>query len=199
MKAKIVTITLVYDPERYELTFDTGRISEDQVRKLFTLYHNPSTYVYPGPGFDGNFREHGFLARGKKSIEEAEARLHRLDSLKYPPELKPVFDYVWGFLSFWIWQVKTQYDFYSSWNPKALENKYEERGIVIEPAKGCAQIIALIREAKSKDQQNQLMISGWWNCVTNAWHDAAGPYPEDSWKQFLKEYGIQQRVFMDFD
>jgi hypothetical protein len=198
--ARTVTITLFLEVDhKYEVTFDAERISEAQVRAFFTLDEQAWQEFYSGGPFIDDYRDPDFPASVMKSVWIGEQRLRSLDSLNYPAVLTPVFEWVRSFVGFQLWKTTILHAVYTPWNVQALEGRYEDRTVRIEPRAECAKVLDSIRKAESKEQQDQLVRHDWNNCAVRAWHRQAGPYPGEAWKQFLEEYGIHVKEFEYID
>ena len=189
--AQNVSLVFGDSEEKYTVTFDPLKISENEVRQIVPL----SPYTEDEGGFTGGIevnkdgRDKVFIAPRLEScidkdsryrpcgtrdlhdphyfdnaeinIQEAERQLALLDSVRYPKQLEPVVKHLRRSLSFSLWMEQSRLEYYKTWDTNVLKRGYGD----FELAISCAEIFRRLESAASRDEKYSLVSFGWYNCV----------------------------------
>jgi len=219
-------VTLVFGDaeEKYTVTFDPLKISENEVRQIvplspYTEDEGPFTAgidvnkdvrdkVFIAPRLEGcidndsRYRPCGtrdlhdphYFANAEINIQEAERQLSLLDKGRYPKQLEPVVKHLRRSLSFSLWMEQARLEYYKTWDIDVLKRGYGD----FEPATSCAKIFRRLESAASRDEKYSLVSFGWYNCVLDGTRSQFGRYPMEAWLEFLKDFGIDEQYTEDF-
>jgi hypothetical protein len=219
-------ITLMFGDaeQKYTLTFDPLKISENEVRRIvalspYTEDEGPFTTgievnndvrdkVIIAPRLercidnDSRYRSCGtrdlhdphYFASAEINIQEAERQLSVLDNGRYPKQLEPVVKHLRRSLSFSLWIEQTRLEYYKTWDIEVLRRGYGN----FEPAISCAKIFRQLDSAASRDEKYFLVSFGWYNCVLDGTRSQFGRYPMEAWREFLTDFGIDEQYTEDF-
>lgn len=187
---------------KYDVTFETSRISEKQMKQLILL--SPALYSPDytfAPSLElcitGNprYRECGsrkldapnFFSNSEANLNSGRQALEFLSTLNYPKELQKVVHHLKDSLSFSLWIQETRYQFFKTWDMALL--KRQSHGI--DPTRHCDSALNQIERASTQSEKYQL-VNDWWSCVNRPFQDRLGNYPLQSWQSFLKAYGVEE-------
>ena len=189
----------------YFFTFDTSKISGEQLRRYLKLYP-PTSFpnipvlelcVAADPSYQEcgtrDIRAANYLKNAETNIKKSEKELRELVDLykQSPKELRPLLAYHKRRFNFWISLEKRRLDFYKSWHIGLLRRKLQG----LEPEKICPEIIEKIKLAASNEERYELARYGWDNAINQEFHRR---WPEEMvpeeqcWKDFLNRFGIRK-------
>ncbi|TLY43609.1 MAG: hypothetical protein E6K61_01795 [Nitrospirae bacterium] len=187
---------------KYDVTFDTSRIPEEQMKQFVLLSPalSPSDYMF-APSLelcitrDPRYRDCGsrkldspnFFSNAEVNLDRGREALQFLSTLSFPKELQKVVRYHKDSLSFSLWIQETRYQFFKTLDSNLL--KRQSHGI--DPTRLCNSILKKIEHASTQSEK-YLLVHDWWNCVNAAFRKELGSYPVPSWQSFLKAYGIEE-------
>lgn len=187
---------------KYEVTFDTSRISEEQMKQLVLLSPALSSLDYTlAPSLelcvtgDPRYRECGdrrlespnFLPNAEVNLNLGRQALKFVSTLRYPKELQRVVRYLKDSLSFSLWIQEARYQFFKTWELALLKRQSHD----IDPTRLCDSILKTIERTSSQGDKYQL-TKDWWNCMNRPFRERLGDYPLEAWQGFLKAYGIEE-------
>jgi len=187
---------------RYDVTFETSRISEEQVRQLILLspgLSSPDYTLVPSLEYcvkgDPKYREcdgrkpesPNFFVNAEVNLNGGRQTLRFLLTLNHPKELLEVVRYLKDSLSFSLWIEETRYQFFKTWDVALL--KRQSHGI--DPIRLCDSALKKLELTSNRADKYQL-VNDWQNCVNRPFQDRLGNYPLRSWQRFLKAYGIEE-------
>jgi hypothetical protein len=140
---------------------------------------------YKGCGTDRHFN----LDNAKLNLDSISDRIKRLDPENYPPELKPVAEYLRKLqsLSLWREQQKLEFDKTDNWTLLEASNGS------IDPKASCDTSISKIRNSSDRATRVRIARHDWSNCVWAAITSELGPYPKKDWDLFLNNHGITEQ------
>jgi len=207
-RAQTVTLTKRGE-DNYSVTFDTRKISEADMKGLLAFAPYPGYEDTLPPNLEDcdsadaryypcgsrGLDDRNFFRNAEVNLEIGRQQVESLEGLAYPSELEPAVTYRTRLLSFFVWLQQTRLNFYRSGNADDLKTKYED----LDAAKECAAAVDKIEAAQSAREKYPLASFDWHNCMNEAFQKKLGPYPIDSWKAFLKDYGITDRLWSDID
>ncbi|MFQ5656095.1 MAG: hypothetical protein ACE5G5_00970 [Candidatus Methylomirabilales bacterium] len=200
------------DSGDYAVTFESSRISEDQMKKLVLIspylssYYKGKTLVF-SPSLElcvdddpayldcgtRNIRAPNFYKNAQVNLKAGRQALQFLEGLEYPEELELVVSYLRRSLSFSLWLEETRYEFYESSNADILKRKWGD----IDPLMVCTATLKEIENATSQLQKYNLAKYKWHSCLNNVFRERLGQYPLESWNQFITTYGIEEWPYVE--
>jgi len=184
------TITVSVVAGRDRITFDTARMSEEEVRRWMRLSPNISSsnsYLVPESlqlciAGHPEYRECGtrdwkaknFVFNANVNLQKIRERIKELDEALYPRELQRVVAY--------LKTIQEDDLFFQSQLLKFVQDERNENlGTSfdgIDPSQQRSGEIAKIRNVLDKDASYKLAYYGWGNCVDRALRSKIGKYPE---------------------
>lgn len=191
----------------YSVTFDTGKISASEMKKLVRLAP-PLASSYEGTSYElapqlelciandpayrdcgtRDIRTEAFYVNAQINLNRGRQALGFLTTVPHPTELKAVVDYLKRSLGFSLWLQETRFEFYTHWNTAVLKRSFEGIGALSL----CPSALTEIEVARSQLEQYQLARSDWQNCLNSEFRDRLGAYPLSAWHRFLITYGIEE-------
>jgi hypothetical protein len=190
----------------YQLAFDDSRTSEADVRALVVLSPHLAGWtslavaprlercVVGDPAYldcrSRSPQSANFLWNARVNLDRGGAALTQLRSLRAPTELEPVVTWLQRSLTFSLWLEETKLEFFRSGDLAVLRRRYED----VDPGRDCSGVINDIAGAGSPDNQFDLVVLRWHNCVNNQYRGKLGEYPLPAWKRFLASWRINERV-----
>lgn len=203
-RASTGTVTLAFQTPwaEYTLTFEPDVISVDEVRRVavispydvYALSKPDLEYCVTGScnfGLRTGWRSPNYYENAEINIRNAKKQLDFLHNFTYPAELRPWLQYLLKFWEFNTWLEETRLDFYKTWDIDTLKRKYED----LDPAKSCSEEIGAI-QAATADHDTQYMLAQfkWGTCLTEKYQPKIGIYSTESWKIFLRDHHIAEKV-----
>jgi len=204
-----IRIPLAGDVNR--VTFDSSKVSPDDVRRWMQLSPNVGNYnEYLIPDnldmcFADDARYQGCVAgrpgeeyrvnfhNAQLNIERIRRRISELEPSRYPAGLFEIVSYVRKIQSFGLWRDEQMFSFLKTEDTSALETPFEE----LDPKSICGPVLKSIRNAKNRSGASHLARFEWSNCVTDAEMKRVGPYPQKAWQDFLAANFIRERVIRE--
>lgn len=206
-----IRIPLAGDVDK--VTFDSSKVSPDDVRRWMQLSPNVGNYnAYLIPEnldmcFADDARYQGCVAAGageeyhvnfhnaQLNIERIRRRISELEPSRYPAGLFEIVSYVGRIQSFGLWRNEQTFSFLKTEDTSALETPFEE----LDSKSICGSVLNSIRNAKNRSEASHLARFEWSNCVTGAEMKRVGPYPQKAWEDFLaanfiREYVIREKI-----
>jgi hypothetical protein len=172
-----------------EVTFNSGRASEEQIRRWILLSKD-------GPYHEALASSCMELQADPKSkrFEQERVRAQKLisdlDEANFPAELSEIVRYLKQAQSFWFWRDTKEIAFLKSGDISELEEIYDS----IDPRDVCAKPIEKIKNSQSRSEAITAACFDWANCVNGAQSKSFGAYPTEAWKNFLSSYGISEHI-----
>jgi hypothetical protein len=203
------TITVSVVAGRDRITFDTARMSEEEVRRWMRLspnISNSNSYLVPESlqlCIEGHpeYRECGtrdwkaknFVFNANVNLQKIRERIKELDEALYPRELQRVVAYLKTIQEDDLFFQSQLLKFVQDERTENLGTSFDG----IDPSQQCSGEIAKIRNVLDKDASYKLAYYGWGNCVNRALRSKIGKYPEADWKEFLNQYSIREELIAD--
>jgi len=149
---------------KYDVTFDTSRIPEEQMKQFVLLSPalSPSDYMF-APSLelcitrDPRYRDCGsrkldspnFFSNAEVNLDRGREALQFLSTLSFPKELQKVVRYHKDSLSFSLWIQETRYQFFKTLDSNLL--KRQSHGI--DPTRLCNSILKKIEHASTQSEK----------------------------------------------
>ena len=203
------TIVIPTDTGKVKITFDTTRVSENELRRWMRLSHNVSTSnSYELPEWiqlcikgDPDYRECGtrdwmaknFSYNANVNLQKIQKRIKELDEASYPPELRELVSYMKKIQEDQLFFQGQELKFYENWQTDDLATQFDG----IDPGRQCSAEIRRIGSTPDKQTAYNLVYKQWWNCVNHALRANAGEYPEAAWQNFLLKFSIREELIED--
>ena len=203
------TITVSVVAGRDRITFDTARMSEEEVRRWTRLspnISNSNSYLVPESlqlciAGHPEYRECGtrdwkatnFVFNANVNLQKIRERIKELDEALYPRELQRVVAYLKTIQEDDLFFQSQLLKFVQDERTENLGTSFDG----IDPSQQCSGEIAKIRNVLDKDASYKLAYYGWGNCVNRALRSKIGKYPEADWKEFLNRYSIREQLIGD--
>jgi hypothetical protein len=203
------TITVPTAVGQDRITFNTIRVSEEQVRRWIRLSPNVSpsnNYLVPESlrlCIEGHpeYRECGsrdwtaknFVFNANVNLQKIRDRIKELDESSYPRELRRVVSYLRTIQEDNLFFGSQLLEFVQNENIETLATSFDG----IDPGQQCSADIARIRANSDKGAAYGLAFHDWWNCVNRSLRAKVGKYPEADWQEFLRQYSIHEKVIAD--
>ncbi len=208
LPAQARQVTLKFDafPAPVTYTFDTRRISESEMTRLYRFSPH-AFYLYSfwlEMCIDGDpeylkcgsrdLDDPNFLANAQVNLRKSRRILQELDRVSHPKELAGAVKYLRETLAFSLWIEERRLDFIKTGDLSILEQNYGQ----LSGKQVCPQVLAEIRATASDRAKWNLIQYKWHNCMNLAFLDQqgfGGNYLRDEWKRFLDAYGIEEVVW----
>ena len=203
------TITIPVSIGHDRITFNTARISEEQVRRWIRLSPNVSAsnnYLVPEPlqlCIEGHpeYRECGtrnwtaknFIFNANVNLQKIRDRVKQLDGASHPQELGRVVSYFRTIQDDNLFFQSQLLKFVEEGRIESLTTSFDG----IDPGQQCSAEIVRIRGASEKDAAYKLAFHDWWSCVNGSLRAKIGKYPQAEWKEFLRQYSIREDFIED--
>lgn len=167
------------------VTFDTDRVSAEDLKRWMLLHENAS-YAMPKIGYYPDCKPSD-IPKLEEDVKKTQRVVDNLDPNKYPPELADVVYYLKELQSFWLWLAQQELEFLKS--GKLPQTQYN--GVDL----GACQVSA---SADNGHACYHIFIR-WHTCANHELAKRLGSYPKEKWKAFLDSFGIQERIESTLD
>ena len=209
--SQVTSIRIPLAGDVAKVTFDSSKVSSDDVRRWMQLSPNVGNYnEYLIPEnldmcFADDARYQGCVAgrageeyhvnfhNAQLNIERIRRRISELEPSRYPAGLFEIVSYVRKIQSFGLWREEQKFSFLKTEDPSALETPFEE----LDPKSICGPVLNSVRNAKNRSEASHIARFEWSNCVTEAEMKRVGPYPQKAWQDFLASNFIQEYVIRE--
>ena len=209
--SQVTSIRIPLAGDVAKVTFDSSKVSSDDVRRWMQLSPNVGNYnEYLIPEnldmcFADDARYQGCVAgrageeyhvnfhNAQLNIERIRSRISELEPSRYPAGLFEIVSYVRKIQSFGLWREEQKFSFLKTEDPSALETPFEE----LDPKSICGPVLNSVRNAKNRSEASHIARFEWSNCVTEAEMKRVGPYPQKAWQDFLASNFIQEYVIRE--
>jgi len=203
---KTITITLPGAEDR--ITFDPGRISEKEIRRLVAL--SPEIASFNGmlvpewlelcdkqnPAYKScgeKLDKATVIENGETNLRFIKERIALLKKGDFPAELQPVVKYLLDVQQFFYWAESRRLQYLISGNVSSLLESYNG----VQPSQHCAPQIEKIQQASNWTEGVRLTRHEWTNCVITLHAQNSGTYPTQAWQDFLQHYDVQEECLQD--
>ncbi len=209
--SQVTSIRIPLAGDVNKVTFDSSKVSPDDVRRWMQLSPNVGNYNayllpenldmcfaddprYQGcvagrPGEEYHFNFHN----AQLNIERIRTRISELEPSRYPAGLFEIVSYVRKIQSFGRWRDEQMFSFLKTEDTSALETPFEE----LDPKSMCGPVLNSIRNAKNRSEASHLARFEWHNCITASEMKCVGPYPQKAWEDFLISNFIREHVIRE--
>ena len=186
-------VPLASGEEIAEVTFNPTRISESVLLRALEVSES-GTYSIPDilPELDpgASATERATQADAAHNVlRVSEWKTHELQPGSFPPELAPVVSFLRQERELWEWVESRELAYFEGGDATVLSENHGD----LSPVRCCPGILDRIRGAK-KIEATRLVRFDWHNCVLRAGRRLIGEYPKAAWEDFLKHYGIKERL-----
>lgn len=202
------TITIALPGAEDRITFDPGRISEKEIRRLVAL--SPEIGSFNGmlvpewlelcnkqnPAYKscGEKQDKAtVIANGQTNLRFIKERIALLKKSDFPAELQPVVKYLLDVQQFFYWAESRRLRYLISGNVSSLLESYNG----VQPSRDCALQIEKIQQASNSAEGFGLTRHEWSNCIITLHSQTLGPFPTQVWQDFLQHYDVQEEFVQD--
>jgi hypothetical protein len=199
-----ITVPVLIGHDR--ITFNTGRMTEKEVRRWIRLspnISNSNSYLVPEslqlcveryPEYSEcgtrDWTAKNFTFNANVNLQKMRERIRELDAASYPRELRRVVSYLKTIQEDNLFFQSQLLKFVQDWRTENLATPFDG----IDPGQQCSAEIVRIRTAPDKDAAYRLASKEWWNCVNHVLRAKVGNYPEADWSEFLHQYSIREEL-----
>jgi hypothetical protein len=202
------TITIALPGAIDRVTFDPGRISEKEIRRLVALSPEIAPFnkmLVPewlelcdqqNPAYKScgeKLEKATLIENGRTNLRYIKERIALLKKGDFPAELQPVVKYLLDVQQFAYWAESRRLEYLISSNISSLLESYNG----VQPSHHCAPQIKKIQQASNSAERFSLTGSEWTNCILKLHSQKLGTFPTQAWQDFLQHYDVQEEFVQE--
>lgn len=142
---------------------------------------------------DRSVPDEAFLQNAMVNLQRGERQLRMLRTETLPAPLKPVQEYLVGYMQFFLDLQKARYEYLKTGSPLRLQEMLGKECSSPKDSKVNQSLSRALTRSWTGQQQLRLTLE-WSTAVLRCHRDHSPTYPMEAWRHFLSEYGITERV-----